>query len=130
MPRPGPRTRSAEATTIPNRDSTPARHSGVADLQQRVQAWCDAEWGGEYWPPLGNLARLMEEVGEVARLINDRYGYKPKKPNEPEQELALELGDVLFALIALANATGIDLDAAFDAVLEKYRQRDTGRYQT
>ncbi|HEY8742382.1 MAG TPA: nucleotide pyrophosphohydrolase, partial [Chloroflexota bacterium] len=88
------------------------------------------EWGGEYWPPLGNLARLVEEVGEVARLINDRYGYKPKKPDEPEQELALELGDVLFALIALANATGIDLDAAFDAVLEKYRQRDTGRYQT
>ena len=72
----------------------------------------------------------MEEVGEVARLINDRYGYKPKKPDEPAQELALELGDVLFALIALANATGIDLDAAFDAVLEKYRQRDTGRYRT
>jgi NTP pyrophosphatase (non-canonical NTP hydrolase) len=95
-----------------------------------VQQWCDAEWGGEYWPPLGNLARLMEEVGEVARLINDRYGYKPKKPDEPAQELALELGDVLFALIALANATGIDLDAGFDAVLEKYRQRDTGRYRT
>ncbi len=130
MPRPGPRTRSAEATAIPENDSTPARLPGVADLQQRVQQWCDAEWGGEYWPPLGNLARLMEEVGEVARLINDRYGYKPKKPDEPAQELALELGDVLFALIALANATGIDLDAGFDAVLEKYRQRDTGRYRT
>ena len=109
-------------------DADPARHSGMAGLQQRVQQWCDAEWDGEYWPPLGNLARLMEEVGEVARVINDRYGYKPKKAEEPAQELALELGDVLFTLIALANATGVDLDAGFDAVLEKYRQRDTGRY--
>lgn len=102
---------------------------GMAGLQQRVQAWCDAEWGGEYWPPLGNLARLIEEVGEVARVINDRYGYKPKKAEEPAQELALELGDVLFTLIALANATGVDLDAGFDAVLEKYRQRDARRWR-
>ena len=106
------------------------RHPGMAELQRRVQEWCDAEWGGKYWPPLGNLARLMEEVGEVARLINDRYGYKPKKTDEPAQELALELGDVLFTLIALANATGVDLDAAFDAVLEKYRRRDLGRYRS
>jgi NTP pyrophosphatase (non-canonical NTP hydrolase) len=108
----------------------PAGRPGIAALQRRVQEWCDAEWGGEYWPPLGNLARLMEEVGEVARLVNDRYGYKPKKADEPAQELALELGDVLFTLIALANATGIDLEAAFDGVLEKYRRRDTGRYRT
>jgi len=101
----------------------------MAGLQRRVQAWCDAEWGGEYWPPLGNLARLIEEVGEVARVINDRYGYKPKKADEPAQELALELGDVLFTLIALANATGVDLDAGFDAVLEKYRQRDARRWR-
>jgi NTP pyrophosphatase (non-canonical NTP hydrolase) len=101
----------------------------MAGLQQRVQEWCDAEWGGEYWPPLGNLARLIEEVGEVARVINDRYGYKPKKADEPEQELALELGDVLFTLIALANATGVDLDAGFQAVLEKYRHRDARRWR-
>jgi NTP pyrophosphatase (non-canonical NTP hydrolase) len=109
--------------------STPALEPGMAGLQRRVQAWCDAEWGGEYWPPLGNLARLIEEVGEVARVINDRYGYKPKKADEPEQELALELGDVLFTLVALANATGVDLDAGFDAVLEKYRERDAERYR-
>jgi NTP pyrophosphatase (non-canonical NTP hydrolase) len=110
-------------------DPPPPLRPGMAGLQQRVQAWCDAEWGGEYWPPLGNLARLIEEVGEVARVINDRYGYKPKKADEPAQELTLELGDVLFTLIALANATGVDLDAGFDAVLEKYRQRDAGRYR-
>jgi NTP pyrophosphatase (non-canonical NTP hydrolase) len=107
----------------------PDRRAGMAELQRRVQEWCDAEWGGQYWPPLGNLARLIEEVGEVARVVNDRYGYKPKKADEPPQELTLELGDVLFTLIALANATGVDLDAGFDAVLEKYRQRDGGRYK-
>jgi NTP pyrophosphatase (non-canonical NTP hydrolase) len=110
-------------------DAAPARRPGVGDLQRRVQEWCDAEWGGEYWPPLGNLARLVEEVGEVARLLNDRHGYKPKKPDEPEQDLALELGDVLFTLIALANSAGVDLDAGFDAVMAKYRRRDSGRYQ-
>jgi NTP pyrophosphatase (non-canonical NTP hydrolase) len=110
-------------------DAAPARRPGIADLQQRVQEWCDAAWGGEYWPPLGNLARLIEEVGEVARVVNDRYGYKPKRADEPPQELSLELGDVLFTLIALANATGVDLDAGFDAVLAKYRQRDAGRYR-
>jgi NTP pyrophosphatase (non-canonical NTP hydrolase) len=97
-------------------------------LQAQVQAWCDAEWGGEYWPPLGNLARLVEEVGEVARVVNDRYGYKPKKAGEPAQELGDELADVLFTVCALANSLGIDLDASFAAVLEKYRRRDGGRY--
>lgn len=112
--------------------SAPAatRRPGIADLQQRVQQWCDAEWGGQYWPPLGELARLVEEVGEVARLLNDRAGFKPKKPDEPEQDLTLELGDVLFTLIALANSTGVDLDAGFDAVMEKYQKRDAGRYRS
>ncbi len=101
----------------------------LAVLQQRVQAWCEAEWGGEYWPPLANLARLTEEVGEVARVVNHHYGYKPKKAGEPSQELGLELADVLFTVIALANSTGVDLEASFDDVMEKYRRRDAGRYR-
>jgi NTP pyrophosphatase (non-canonical NTP hydrolase) len=110
-------------------DQPAARGQGpLGVVQRRVQAWCEAEWGGRYWPPLGNLARLIEEVGELARVVNDRYGYKPRKAEEPEQALELELADALFALIALANATGVDLDAAFDGVMEKYRRRDTGRY--
>ncbi|MCL4542115.1 MAG: nucleotide pyrophosphohydrolase [Chloroflexi bacterium] len=99
-------------------------------LQRRVQAWCDAEWGGAYWPPLGNLARLMEELGELARLLNDQAGYKPKKAEEEHQDLALELGDMLFTLLALANSTGVNLDEAFDAVMQKYAQRDRGRYRS
>ncbi len=101
----------------------------LAVLQCRVQAWCDTEWGGMYWPPLGNLARLMEELGELARLLNDQAGYKPKKAGEEHQDLALELGDILFTLIALANSTGVNLDEAFDAVMQKYAQRDKGRYR-
>jgi NTP pyrophosphatase (non-canonical NTP hydrolase) len=81
-----------------------------------------------YWPPLSNLARLVEEVGELARELNHRYGHKPKKPEEPEQDLALELADILFVLIALANEQQIDLEEAFGRVLAKYQVRDADRW--
>ena len=81
-----------------------------------------------YWPPLHNLARLMEEVGELARELNHRFGSKPKKPDEPEQDLALELADVLFVLLVIANEQGVDLDDALKRVLEKYRKRDGDRW--
>lgn len=81
-----------------------------------------------YWPPLSNLARLIEEVGELSRELNHRYGHKPKKNDEPEQDLALELADVLFVLIALSNEQGIDLDDAFRRTLAKYAARDAGRW--
>ncbi|MCL4508360.1 MAG: nucleotide pyrophosphohydrolase [Chloroflexi bacterium] len=101
----------------------------LSEAQQRVHKWCVTEWNGEYWPPLGNLARLVEEVGELARLVNDRYGYKLKKASEPSQDLEIELGDILFTLIAFANSTGVNLDRAFDAVMQKYAHRDMGRYR-
>ena len=88
--------------------------------QARVDEWI-GQFEEGYWPPLANLARLVEEVGELARIINHRYGTKPKKPGEDEQELAEELADVLFVVIAMANEQGIDLEEAFEGVLEKYR---------
>ena len=81
-----------------------------------------------YWPPLSNLARLVEEVGELARELNHRYGSKPKKPDEPEQDIGLELADIMFVLIAIANEQKIDLDAAFQHTLAKYRVRDADRW--
>jgi NTP pyrophosphatase (non-canonical NTP hydrolase) len=87
-----------------------------------------AQFEEGYWPPLTNLARLMEEVGELARELNHRYGHKTKKPGEPEQDLALELADILFVIIALANEQRIDLDEAFRRVLEKYDVRDVDRW--
>ncbi len=99
----------------------------LRDAQQAVDAWISRFEEG-YWPPLANLARLIEEVGELAREINHRYGSKPKKRDEPEADLALEIADVLFVLVAIANEQGIDLEQAFARVLEKYEVRDAGRW--
>jgi NTP pyrophosphatase (non-canonical NTP hydrolase) len=100
----------------------------LAEAQKAVDAWISRFEEG-YWPPLANLARLVEEVGELAREINHRHGSKPKKADEDDADLALELGDVLFVLIALANEQGIDLAAAFEKILEKYEARDSGRWK-
>jgi NTP pyrophosphatase (non-canonical NTP hydrolase) len=117
--------------TVGDRRATGGEDRGamtLADAQQAVDAWISRFEEG-YWPPLANLARLVEEVGELAREINHRHGSKPKKPDELDTHLALELGDVLFVLIALANEQGIDLAAAFEKVLEKYEARDSGRWK-
>lgn len=99
----------------------------ISEAQQAVDAWI-GQFDEGYWPPLSNLARLIEEVGELARELNHRYGHKPRKPDEPDQDLALELGDVLFVVIAIANEQKIDLEEAFARVLEKYRVRDSDRW--
>lgn len=82
-----------------------------------------------YFPPLVNLARLTEEVGELARELNHRFGPKTKKHDEPEGDIALELADILFVLVVLANQMDIDLQAAVEATLEKYRVRDADRWE-
>jgi len=64
----------------------------------------------------------------LARVINDRYGEKPKKPNEEEQDLEGELGDVVYTANCIANATGIDLDKAFEKSFNKVKERDKNRY--
>ncbi len=99
----------------------------LKDAQERVDAWI-SRFDEGYWPPLTNLARLIEEVGELAREMNHRFGHKTKKAEEPQQDLALELADVLFVLLVIANEQGIDLDEALEQVLEKYRTRDSERW--
>ncbi len=99
----------------------------LEEAQRAVDEWV-REAGGGYWPPLANLARLMEEVGELARELNHRHGPKLKKPGEPEGDVALELGDILFVVVALANEQGVDLSAAFRRVLAKVRIRDATRW--
>jgi NTP pyrophosphatase (non-canonical NTP hydrolase) len=100
----------------------------ISEAQHAVDAWI-GQFREGYWPPLSNLARLIEEVGELARELNHRYGHKPKKKDEPEQDLALELADILFVIIAIANEQKIDLEEAFRRVLEKYRIRDYDRFE-
>ena len=100
----------------------------IKEAQASVDRWI-ARFEEGYWPPLVNLARLTEEVGELAREMNHRFGAKKKRDDEPQGDLALELGDVLFVLIAIANEQGIDLDDALTKVLGKYEARDSDRWR-
>ena len=95
-------------------------------MQQRVDDFITANGG--YWDALSQMLRLVEEVGELSREINHRFGAKTKKPGEADKPLADEFGDVLFVLIATANSTGVDLGQALDYVLNKYALRDAGRW--
>jgi len=95
--------------------------------QQRVHQWISRFEEG-YFHPLTNLARLTEEVGELAREINHRFGEKTKKREEPEGDLAMELADILFVVICIANREGIDLQEAFDRMMDKVDHRDTSRW--
>lgn len=99
----------------------------LSESQQRVHAWV-SQFEEGYFHPLTNLARLTEEVGELAREINHRFGQKPKKAEEPDGEMAMEIADVLFVLICLANREGIDLQEAFDRMMAKVEHRDAGRW--
>ncbi len=96
--------------------------------QERVDRWI-GQYKAGYWPPLANLARLIEETGELARLLNHLEGYKPKKPGEEEQDLGLELADIVYTVICIANAQGIDLEDAFNRTIRKVETRDRDRYE-
>lgn len=98
----------------------------LKEAQRQVDAWIGQFQEG-YFPPLLMLARLTEELGEVARVLAHRHGKKPK-PGEEEGYLAMELADLLFVLISLANREGIDLEEAFLRAMAKYRDRDQNRW--
>ncbi len=99
----------------------------LCETQQTVDRWI-GQYKEGYFPPLTNLARLTEEVGELARELNHRFGEKTKKPGEAEGSVAMELGDILFVVICLANSQGIDLDDAFARVMHKVTSRDAARW--
>ncbi|HEX6435380.1 MAG TPA: MazG nucleotide pyrophosphohydrolase domain-containing protein, partial [Gemmatimonadales bacterium] len=73
--------------------------------------------------------RLAEEVGELAREVNHRFGQKTKKAEEPEGELGMEMADILFVLICMANREGINLQEAFDRMMAKVEARDEHRWR-
>jgi NTP pyrophosphatase (non-canonical NTP hydrolase) len=99
----------------------------LTEAQRRVDTWI-AQFEEGYFDPLTNLARLAEEVGELAREVNHRFGRKTKKPDEPEGDLAMEMADILFVLICMANREGIDLDEAFQRMMRKVENRDEKRW--
>jgi len=99
----------------------------LREAQAAIDEWI-SQFEEGYWPPLANLARLAEEVGELARELNAHYGPKKKKPGEPAGDIGLELADCLFVLLCMANALHIDMEDAFARTLEKYRVRDAHRW--
>lgn len=99
----------------------------LATAQRRVDAWI-SQFEEGYFHPLTNLARLTEEVGELAREVNHRFGQKTKKKDEPDGDMAMEMADILFVLICMANREGIDLEQAFDRMMEKVETRDRTRW--
>lgn len=96
--------------------------------QEIVDDWIKTI-GVRYFNELTNTAILMEEVGEIARIIARRYGEQSEKESDKSKNLGEEMADVLFVLICLANQTGIDLTEAFAKNLEKKSIRDAHRHK-
>ena len=92
----------------------------------RVHAYI-SQFKEGYFPPLLMLSRLTEEVGEVARVIAHQNGKTPKK-GEPEGDLELELADLLFVMICMANERGLSLERGFERMMEKVETRDAERW--
>jgi NTP pyrophosphatase (non-canonical NTP hydrolase) len=97
------------------------------EAQQKVDQWI-RQYGVRYFGELTNLALLMEETGELARIIARDYGEQSSKSTEKNTNLADEMADVFFVLICLANQTGVDLEKAFEANLIKKTNRDHQRH--
>lgn len=99
----------------------------LQDIQRAVDAWI-SQWEEGYFSPLANLARLTEEVGELARELNHSHGPKRKKSEEPDGAVGDELGDILFVLVCIANSLDIDLTDVLRSTLAKYNVRDAARW--
>lgn len=108
---------------------TAAPNKTLSDYQRDVDGWIRTI-GVRYFSELTNTAILMEEVGEVARLMARNFGEQSFKPGERQEDadLAMEMADVLFVLICLANQTGVDLEEAFARAMEKKTSRDRARH--
>lgn len=100
----------------------------IKQAQDIVDQWIKAN-GVRYFNELTNTAVLMEEVGEVARIMARKYGEQSFKESDREADLADEFADVLFVLICLANQTGVDLTSALEKNLEKKTRRDRDRHK-
>lgn len=99
----------------------------LSEAQKRVDDWIK-KYGVRYFNELTNTAILMEEVGEVARIMARRYGEQSEKESDKQKSLEDELADVLFVLICLANQTGINLEEALKKNLDKKTTRDSQRH--
>lgn len=103
----------------------------IQEFQAQIDRWI-ARYGVRYFSPLTNMACLAEEVGELARIMARAYGdqsFKPGENTDAKTALAEEMADVLWVVGCLANQTGVDLEAAVRASMEKKTQRDATRHR-
>jgi NTP pyrophosphatase (non-canonical NTP hydrolase) len=99
----------------------------ISEAQKMIDDWIK-QYGVRYFNELTNTAILMEEVGEVARIMARRYGEQSEKESDKQKKLEDELADVLFVLMCIANQTGINLEDALKKNLEKKTNRDGERH--
>lgn len=100
----------------------------IEEAQKTIDSWIKST-GVRYFNELTNTAVLMEEVGEVARIMARKYGEQSFKKSDEDVDLADELADVLFVLMCIANQTDIDLTSALKKNLEKKTIRDAHRHK-
>jgi len=100
----------------------------LKNLQEDVDVWIKS-YGVRYFDELTNLGILMEEVGELSRIMVRKYGEQSFKKGEDASQLSDELADVLWVLTAIANQTGIDLEAAITKNVQKKTSRDANRHK-
>lgn len=97
------------------------------EIQARVDSYI-SQYKEGYFSPLSLMARLTEELGEMAREVNHYYGEKPKKSSETQKTIEDELGDIIFVLTCFANSLDIDMSEAFDLSISKIESRDKDRW--
>ncbi len=100
----------------------------IKELQSKVDHWIK-EHGVRYFDELTNTTILMEEVGEVARIMARRYGEQSEKESDKNKDLGDEIADVLFVLTCIANQTGVDLETAMEKNFGKKTNRDHDRHK-
>jgi len=100
----------------------------IQDAQKQVDDWIKTI-GQRYFSELTNLGILMEEVGELSRIMVRQYGEQSFKESDKAHQLADEMADVFWVLICLANQTGVDLTEAFAKNMDKKTQRDAERHR-
>lgn len=100
----------------------------LEEVQSTVDRWIRS-YGQRYFNELTNTALLMEEVGELARLMARQYGEQSFKSSETDKDLSEEMADILFVLVCLANQTGVNLTKAFEKTLAKKTERDSNRHR-
>ena len=99
----------------------------LAEMQREVDLYI-SQFKEGYFSPLSMLARMSEEVGELAREVNHQFGEKPKKADEADNSIEMELGDILFIVICFANSLGINMTEAHDRAMNKFNTRDANRW--